>query len=38
MANLFMALVHGLVLQRARDPGATVKLVFESLMATAEPA
>ncbi len=38
MANLFMALVHGLVLQRAHDPGATVKLVFESLMATAEPA
>jgi len=38
MANLFMALVHGLVLQRTRDPGAAVKLVFESLMATAEPA
>jgi len=38
MANLFMALVHGLVLQRGRDPGAAVKLVFESLMATAEPA
>ncbi len=38
MANLFMALVYGLVLQRTRDPGAAVKLVFESLMATAEPA
>lgn len=38
LANLFVALVHGLVLQRARDPGAAVKLVFESLMATAEPA
>lgn len=38
MASLFMALVHGLVLQQARDPGATVKLVFGSLMATAEPA
>ncbi len=38
MANLFVALVHGLVLQRACDPGAAVKLVFESLMATAEPA
>ncbi len=37
MANLFMALVHGLVLQRTRDPGAAVKVVFESLMATAEP-
>lgn len=38
MANLFMALVHGLVLQRTRDPGADVKLVFGSLMATAKPA
>ena len=38
LADLFVALVHGLVLQRARDPGAAVKLVFESLMATAEPA
>jgi len=38
MADLFVALVHGLVLQRTRDPGAAVKLVFESLMATAEPA
>ena len=38
VADLFVALVHGLVLQRARDPGAAVKLVFESLMATAEPA
>jgi len=37
MANLFIALVHGLVLQR-RDPGAAVKLVFESLMTTAESA
>jgi len=37
LADLFVALVHGLVLQRARDPGTTVKLVFESLMATAEP-
>jgi AcrR family transcriptional regulator len=38
LADLFAALVHGLVLQRARDPGASVKLVFESLMAKAEPA
>ncbi len=38
VADLFVALVHGLVLQRARDPGATVKLVFESLMTRAEPA
>ncbi len=38
LADLFVALVHGLVLQRARDPGAPVKLVFESLMAMAEPA
>ena len=38
MADLFVALVHGLVLQRAHDPGATVKLVLESLMAMAEPA
>ncbi len=38
VAALFMALVHGLVLQRTRDPGTAVKLVFESLMATAEPA
>ncbi len=38
LADLFVALVHGLVLQRARDPGAAVKLVFESLMAKAEPA
>ena len=38
MADLFVALVHGFVLQRARDPGAAVKLVFESLMAAAEPA
>jgi len=38
MADLFVALVHGLVLQRTRDPGAAVKLVFESLMSTAEPA
>lgn len=38
LAALFVVLVHGLVLQRARDPGAAVKLVFESLMATAEPA
>lgn len=38
IADLFVALVHGLVLQRTRDPGAAVKLVFESLMATADPA
>ncbi len=38
VAALFVALVQGLVLQRARDPGAAVKLVFESLIATAEPA
>ena len=38
LADLFVALVHGLVLQRARDPGAAVKLVFENLMATAGPA
>jgi len=38
MADLFVALVHGPLLQRARDPGAAVKLVFESLMAMAEPA
>ena len=37
MADLFVAMVHGRVLQRARDPGTSVKLVFESLMATAEP-
>ena len=37
LADLFLALVHGLVLQRARDPGTAVKLVFESLMATADP-
>ena len=38
LANMFMALVHGLVLQRVREPGEAVKLVFESLMAAAEPA
>lgn len=38
MADLFVALVHGLVLQRTRDPGVAVKLVFESLMVTAKPA
>ena len=38
LADLFVALVHGLVLQRAHDPGAAVKLVFENLMATAKPA
>ncbi len=37
LADLFMGLVHGLVLQRAPDPGEAVKLVFESLMATAAP-
>ncbi len=36
LANLFVALVHGLVLQRARDPAAAVKLVFESLLTSAE--
>lgn len=38
MADLFVAMVHGRVLQRAREPGAAVKRVFESLVATAEPA
>lgn len=38
VADLFVALVHGLVLQRSSDPGAAVKLVFESLLATAGPA
>lgn len=38
MADLFVALVHGLVLHRVGDPGTAVKLVFEGLMATAEPA
>ena len=38
LANMFMALVHGLVLQRGRDPGEAVRLVFESLMAMAGPA
>ena len=36
LANLFMGLVNGLVLQRVRDPGTAVKLVFESLMAIAQ--
>ncbi len=36
LADLCVALVQGLVLQRARDPGAAVKLVFESLIASAE--
>ena len=38
LADLFVALVHGLVLQRVHDPGAAVKLVLQSLMATAEAA
>ncbi len=38
MANPFVALVHGPVLQQTRDSGAAVELVFESLMTTAEPA
>ena len=38
LAGLFVALIHGLVLQQVRDPGAAIKLVFESLLATAEPA
>jgi len=38
LADLFVALVHGLMLQRARDPRVPIKLVFESLIATAEPA
>lgn len=38
MADLFVALVHGLVLKRAGAPGAAVRLVFDSLMAAAEPA
>lgn len=36
LADLFVALVHGLVLQRVRDPGAAVKLVFESLLTSAD--
>ena len=38
MADLFVALVHGLVLKRTGAPGAAVRLVFDSLMAAAEPA
>ena len=38
MADLFVALVHGLVLKRGRAPGAAVKLVFDGLMTSAEPA
>ena len=38
MADLFVALVHGLVLKRTPAPGAAVRLVFDSLMAAAEPA
>ncbi len=37
IADLFRALVHGLVLQRAHNPGAAVRLVFNSLLETAEP-
>ena len=38
MADLFVALVHGLVLKRIHAPGTAVRLVFDSLMAAAEPA
>jgi AcrR family transcriptional regulator len=38
LGDLAVALVHGLVLQQGRDVGATVKLVFESLLATADRA
>ena len=38
LAELFMGLVNGLVLQRSNEPGATIRLVFESLMVTAEQA
>ncbi len=37
LADLFVALIHGLVLQQVCDPGAAIKLVFESLLATSEP-
>lgn len=38
LADLFVALIHGLVLQQVRDPGAAAKLVLKSLLAMAEPA
>jgi len=38
LADLFVALIHGLVLQQVRDPGAAIKLVLKSLLAMAEPA
>ena len=37
MADLFIGLVHGLVLKRAPAPGAAVRLVFDGLMTAAEP-
>jgi len=38
LADLFVALIHGLVLQQVRDPGAAIKLVLNSLFLAAEPA
>ena len=37
LADLLVALVQGLVLQRTHDPGATVKLVVQALVASAQP-